>query len=369
MDELSERLTGEKLIAVDTEFFRETSYFPQLALVQIATSSVLACIDPLGFDARPGLRQILLDRQIIKIFHSCSQDLEVLFYYLGEIPAPIHDTQIANAFLEEDHQISYASLVERELGIKLDKSQTRTNWLQRPLTGKQIRYAGDDVYYLYQLYLLLVSRLDEAGKKKWFEEECSTLTMDHNNYRIAVDTLWNRVKGARKLTRDKLAIVQSIAEWREQLARQKDKTRRKVIADDIIIQLALNPPDDLHLLARLAGSNSKFSNEQLQQLLDTIKSALQSSPDAWPDNRFSALDNKQKRLLKHMRQFISEKAEKLQVSEGILTSKKELEKLILYYAGKTEIMNAPRPDDCPVLRGWRLHFIGEQLLESIKNSE
>ena len=131
MENLLEQLNDEKIIAVDTEFFRETTYYPQLALVQIATSSIVACIDPLAFDAKPALKKLLLDENIAKIFHSCSQDLEVLFYYLGQIPRSIYDTQIANALLSEHHQIGYASLVENELGMQLDKSQTRTNWCNK----------------------------------------------------------------------------------------------------------------------------------------------------------------------------------------------------------------------------------------------
>ena len=125
MDELVTRLANEKIIAVDTEFFRETSYYPKLALLQIATDSIVSCIDPLAFDARDALRKILLNPAVIKVFHSCSQDMEVLFHYLGEIPSPVHDTQIACALLSDHTQIAYASLVENELGVQLDKSQTR----------------------------------------------------------------------------------------------------------------------------------------------------------------------------------------------------------------------------------------------------
>ena len=121
MDELLQRLNSKTLIAVDTEFFRETTYYPQLALVQIATDSIVSCIDLLAFDAKPALQKLLLDNNITKIFHSCSQDLEVLFYYLGDTPGAIYDTQIANALLTENHQIGYASLVENELGMQLDK--------------------------------------------------------------------------------------------------------------------------------------------------------------------------------------------------------------------------------------------------------
>ena len=328
MDDLLERLASEKLIAADTEFFRETSYYPRLALVQIASDSIVACVDPLAFDARPALRKILLNQQLTKVFHSCSQDMEVLFYYLGEAPVSIVDTQIANALLTEHHQIAYATLVEKELGTRLDKSQTRTNWLQRPLTAKQIQYAGDDVYYLYQLHHILDKKLHHAGREKWFEEESSKLSSDSNSFQIEFDTLWKRVKGATKLTRNKLAIVQSIAEWRELLAQKNDKTRRRVLADDLVIQLALDPPGNICTLNQLIDKKYKLNDKEKQLLLETIESAIQSPAETWPDNQFNVQDNQQKILLKALQQIVNKKAEELGVSSAILSSRRELENLI-----------------------------------------
>jgi len=369
MDELLTRLSNEKLIAVDTEFFRETTYYPQLALVQIATGSIVACIDPLAFDAKPALKKLLLDNNITKIFHSCSQDLEVLFYYLGEIPGVIYDTQIANALLTEHHQIGYASLVENELGTLLDKSQTRTNWLQRPLTQKQIQYAGDDVLYLYQLQHVLDKKLQQLGRKTWFDEDSSNLLTENNSFQIAIDKLWKRVKGATKLNRNKLAIVQSIAQWREQLAQKKDKTRRRVLADDIIIQLALNPPENIVTLNQFIDKKYKLNDKEQQQLLKTIESALQSPAETWPDNRFNALDNQQKLLLKDLQKIVNKKAAELEISGAILSSRKELENLILFHANKHETQNQSQLDSLAVIQGWRFHCIGKHLIETIKNSK
>ncbi len=368
MDELLTRLSNEKLIAVDTEFFRETTYYPQLALVQIATGSIIACIDPLAFDAKPALKKLLLDDNITKIFHSCSQDMEVLFYYLGETPVSIYDTQIANALLTEHHQIGYASLVENELGTLLDKSQTRTNWLQRPLTQKQIQYAGDDVLYLYQLQHILDKKLQKLGRKTWFDEDSSNLLTENNSFQVAVDKLWKRVKGAAKLNRNKLAIVQSIAQWREQLAQKKDKTRRRILADDIIIQLALDPPENISTLNQFINNKYKLNDKEQQQLLKTIESALQSPAESWPDNRLNVLDNQQKVLLKDLQQIVNKKAEELEISGVILSSRKELENLILF-ANKHEIQNQSQLGSFAVIQGWRFHCIGQHLIETIKNSK
>ncbi len=365
MDELIAQLSNEKLIAVDTEFFRETTYYPRLALVQVATDSIVACIDPLVFDAKPALQKILLDQNITKIFHSCSQDLEVLFYYLGDTPKSIYDTQIANALLTEHHQVGYASLVENELGVQLDKSQTRTNWLQRPLTKKQIQYAGDDVFYLFQLQHKLDEKLHLKGRKTWFDEECSNLLNDENSFQVDIDKLWRRVKGATKLNRNKLAIVQSIAVWREQLAQQKNKTRRKVLADDIIIQLALNTPESTNTLNQIIGRNYIINDKEQQQLFKTIETAQQFPADQCPDNRFNTLDNQQKLLLKNLQQLVNKKAEELSISSAILCSRKDLEKLILLHDKQDELSTA----ELNICKDWRYRCIGHHLIETVKNAK
>ena len=364
MDEFVAQICNKKFIAVDTELFRETTYYPKLALVQIATDSIVACIDPLAFDAKPTLKKILLDNNITKIFHSCSQDLEVLFYYLGEAPGAVYDTQIANALLTEHHQVGYASLVEHELGILLDKSQTRTNWLQRPLTQKQIQYAGDDVLYLYQLQHILDKKLQQLGRKTWFDEESSKLSNEKNNFLVATDKLWRRVKGATKLSKSKLAIVQSIAVWREHLAQQKDKTRRKILSDDIIIQLAMDPPENTNALKPYLDRSSNFNDKEKQQLFETIQTALNCPESEWPDKQFNVLDNQQKILLKNLQQYVSKQAEKLGISSAILCSRKDLEQLILLHNQQDEFQQGK----LNILQVGRFRCIGRHLIETIKKT-
>jgi ribonuclease D len=366
MDALISELENEKIIAVDTEFFRETTYYPQLALVQIATDSIVACIDPLAFDAKPALQKILLDKNLIKIFHSCSQDMEVLFYYLGEAPTAIYDTQIANALLTEHQQIGYASLVENELGVQLDKSQTRTNWLQRPLTAAQIHYAGDDVFYLYQLQQVLDEKLDDLGRKAWFDEENLNLQTDENSFQVAIDKLWQRVRGSSRLNRKQLAIVQSIAHWREKFAQELDKTRRKALADDVVIQIALNPPANIEALNSFLARNYNITQLHKQQLFDAIETALELPEESWPQNRFNSLDNEQKALLKTLQQLVNNKAEELNISSAMLYTKKDLEKLIVRDTDKPQTQDQFQSEELINRESWRYLCIGKDLLETVE---
>jgi len=370
MDSVLDEIVNHTIIAVDTEFQRETTYYPILALVQIATDNQVICIDPLAFDARPALQKILLNKNINKVFHACSQDMEVLYYYLGEVPNNIYDTQIANAFLTDHHQIGYAALVENELGVQLDKSQTRTNWLQRPLTDKQIQYAGDDVLYLYQLQAILDNKLQQAKRTAWFTEECNNLTESENDFQVDIDKLWRRVKGATKLNRNALVIVQSIAQWREQLAQQKDKTRRKILTDETLIQLALETPDNIDTLNLIIATRDrsllKLNEQEKQQLIQTIQSALQAPESEWPDNRYSVLDSQQKTKLKILQQLVNNKAEELSLSSAIITSRKDLENLIISNANATGTESEALSSKLNVVQGWRLHCIGQQLLDALE---
>ncbi len=359
MDQLLDDFLNEPILSIDTEFFRETTYYPHLGLIQIASNNIVACIDPLAFDSRPALQKIFLNPRIIKVFHSCSQDLEVLFHHFGFTPAPIHDTQIACALLGRHDQIGYASMVETELGVQLPKTQTRTNWIKRPLSTQQINYAGDDVYYLYQVYKILHKRLTDKGRLEWFEEDCRKLYPTHSSETVQSDisfsadtqTLWQRVKGSRKYHGKKLAIIQAIALWRENIAIETDTTRRRVLRDEKIIELSLHPPTNQADINYLLANRFSVSNEQQILLFKAIENALYQTPALWPENNHQILSDSQKEQLKTAQRLLNAKADALGISSTILCSRKEMEKLITTNR------------ECAVLKGWRDQCIGKQLLK------
>ena len=178
-----------------------------------------------------------------------------------------------------------------------------------------------------------------------------------------------RVKGATKLNKRKLAIVQSIALWRENLAQEKDKTRRKILSDDIIIQLAIEPPENSSTLNPYINRNYHFNNQEKQQLLEAIQTALICPENEWPDNRFNILDNKQKALLKELQQYVSNQAEKLGISSAILCSRKDLEKLILLYKEQDDTQDESQQHKLSIMQGWRFRCVGKHLIETIKNAK
>ncbi len=357
MQRLVAALENETIIAVDTEFFRETTYYPHLGLIQISSDTITACIDPIAFDAGPGLKKLLLNKDIIKVFHSCSQDLEVLFHHYGFLPQPLHDTQIAESLLSTHEQIGYARLVEAELGISLDKTQTRTNWVKRPLSTAQIQYAGDDVSYLYTLYKKMCERLKQAGRYEWFIQDCERLTQTDGEaltFDVEMTTIWKRIKGSQKLSGMPLALVQNIAVWREQIAMQSDTTRRRVLPDERILQPALSP-ETISAAGITHKSRFTFSRQQLDELQKIIDETRNIPADQLPHTGFQLPSAEQKAKLKQLQQHLGKQAETLGISSSTLCSRKDLEKLL----------NGERK--LPVLDGWRNRLIGETLLELIQS--
>lgn len=351
--DLCKELSGEPLIAVDTEFFRETSYYPHLGLVQLASPTHIACIDPLAFDAREGLAALLLNPGLTKIFHACTQDLEVLYQYLGKLPQSIVDTQIAAALLGEQEQIGYATLVEQQIGIQLEKSQTRTNWLKRPLTSRQIEYAGDDVLYLIPMYQKLLSELKHKHREYWLKEDCDHLSNDEQRFVPDMKNCWKRIKGVNKLRGIQVSICFAVAQWREQLAMQKDLTRRKALPDELIIQIATLQADSQDALIKIPRINQLLDADELSSLANAVQKGLNTSQPDWPSTERRKPSIEEKALLESCLKLLRAKTEELGIAQGILCSRKDAEKLI---RGERAL---------PILSGWRLDCIGRELLEKI----
>jgi ribonuclease D len=353
LDEACDELAKESLLAIDTEFFRETSYFPHLGLIQIASPDRIICIDPLAFDARAGVTRLLLDNSITKIFHACTQDMEVLYQYLGELPYPVIDTQIAAAMLGLDEQVGYAKLVEEQMGVQLEKSQTRTNWLKRPLTHKQIEYAGDDVLYLIPIYNKLVAELKTKNRESWLLEDCASLCRDETRFFPDMKNCWRRVKGVYKLSGAQLCITDAIAQWREQHAIKQDVTRRRAIPDDLVIRIAISQPDNVSELKKTGSISRLLNDEEMVSLAETISKSLSTPENEWPSINNLKPTPDEKQQLNKIQSLLNKKSAELNIAQSILCPRKDAEKLI---NGEHDIQ---------VLKGWRLDCIGQELLKQV----
>ncbi len=353
LGELVDELKSEDCVAVDTEFARERTYYPHIGLIQLASKSRIACIDPLAFDTRARLAEILYDKSITKVFHACLQDLEVLDLTMGAVPCPLFDTQVATALMNEDHQISYARLVENELDIKLTKSETRTDWLKRPLTAAQLEYAADDVRFLLQLHSQQVDELAALNRSDWMREECDRLCSIEPNSTDDLTHCWTRIKGKERLRGIELAVLQQAALWRERQAMVRDRTRRRILPDDHMIQIARNQPKNVSALARIGRISKLLGMPDLDSLCDAISTAYQMPESEWPALKRRQLSPEQSAALAAVLDLIRKHAAELGISPGMLCNRKDAEKLVI---GQR---------DLPVLSGWRRDYIGNDLLKTL----
>ncbi|CAK0760724.1 Ribonuclease D [Gammaproteobacteria bacterium] len=355
LNQLSAQLRHSDFIAVDTEFFREKTYLPQLCLIQIATNSVLAIIDPLVLTNLEPLWEILCNSEITKVLHSGRQDLEIFYELCGRPIAPLFDTQIAATLLGHGDQVGYGALIAAECKIHLDKAHTRTDWTARPLDAGQLRYAADDVRYLAIVYPLIQKRLEQDGRLSWLKEDFLALS-NPAGYGTAPTEAWRRVHGAQALQGRSFVLLQRLAAWREQQARVKNLPRRWIISDATLLELARHSPVNQDHLRKIQGMEPgimKHYGQELLKLLRAEKEGNTSSPQTLPSH--SALTMEQEALVDCLLAVVRLQCVAHRVSLASLTSRRDLEALI---SGETNI---------PLLHGWRRALAGQAVLDILKS--
>lgn len=262
-------------VTVDTEFLRETTYWPILCLVQMATPEEAVIVDPMveGFDLGP-MFELFQNKSAVKVFHAAKQDIEIFVKLSGDAPQPVFDTQVAAAVCGFGDSISYDNLVRMINGTQLDKSSRFTNWSHRPLTDKQLTYALGDVTHLRDCYLHIVDLLEEKDRLPWIEDELATL-MDRDNYLVQPEDAWKRLKMKVNRPRD-LAMMQELAAWRELKAQQQDVPRGRVVKDDAIYELAQQQPNSTKAFDRLRSFSKGFGRSSSADEIIKIVAQVQS---------------------------------------------------------------------------------------------
>lgn len=349
LSELCERLAGAPWLALDTEFIRERTYHARLCLVQIASPDLIACIDPLALPNLDALRPILQAPETVKILHAAHQDLEIFYQLNGIVPTPVFDTQIAAALLGLGEQIGYGRLVSDMVGIDLEKGHARTDWAQRPLEPEQIRYAADDVRYLGEIYIAHRERLDALGRGDWLQEDFLRLS-DPASYVVDPQAQWTRLRGIQHLHGRQLCAAQALAAWREEQARNANRPRRWMLADDVLVDLARRMPRDRTALARIRGLPERALERHGAVILDLLNRARErpESECPRPAERI-ILSPMQEALADLLMATLRLEAERQAISPAMLATRRELERL------------AKGDHDLPVLRGWRARLVGDTL--------
>lgn len=345
------RLQGARRFAIDTEFMRESTYRPQLCLVQVASDSDCYLVDPLaGLDLAP-LFATLADRAKPKILHAARQDLEVFLNASGGVPGPVFDTQVAAALLGLPPQVGYADLVARQLGHSLDKGQTRTDWSRRPLSEAQLAYAADDVHHLLQLHTELAVDLEARGRTGWLEEDCAALE-NPALYRTEPDDAWRRLKGLGRLRPAEQAIARALAGWREQRAIASDKPRGWILSDEALYALATMAPESTEVLEQVRALPPATIRKRGEELLALIRAARETGRDQSPLPAPQRPTPEQNQRIGRLSQRLKEVATGLGISPEVLATRRDVEGMVLGSA-----------EHSPLLRGWRREVIGLPLLE------
>ena len=347
--EFLQRWNGVPFLALDTEFIREQTYYPQLCLVQVGDGRDAACLDPLaGIDLQPLLER-LADPATTYVFHAAGQDLEIFVRLTGRCPAPLFDTQVAGAMLGYGEQLGYAGLIEKLIGVRLDKSLSRTNWARRPLTAAELAYAGDDVRHLADVYPRLLGELESRGRLSWLREDCAAMA-DPARYRCSPETEWKRLKGLVRMDARAQHVAARLAAWREVIAEQRDRPRRWILPDEAIYLLAERRPQSLRQLGDLQALQPKSLERHGEALLELI--AQGAATDAPPLAIEARADDAEKQKLKRLLERARAIATELGIPSSLLAPRADIEALAML------------GDQAPValLRGWRREVAGTELL-------
>ena len=346
---LCEQIQQEPWVSLDTEFLREKTYYPKFCLLQIASPSWVACVDPLAIADLTPLFDALYNPNIIKVLHSCRQDLEIFYQITGKIPGPIFDTQIAAPLLGFQENPGYAMLVSSFLNINLNKAHTRTDWTTRPLSDDQIQYAADDVIYLCKIYTIMCEQLEKLGRLSWLDSDFALLN-DPELYQLSPENAWLKVRGKNKLTGRQLSILQTLCEWREQTAQAENKPRNWLFPDDMLLELAKLQPTTPSDLAKIRNINERNVNRYGKVLCELIDTARQRPPK--PLNEKDKANKKtpqHEAVIDVLSAVVRIRAEENALNPVILATRKEIEQLVF------------GEENCPLLHGWRYNMAGEQL--------
>ncbi|WP_455208326.1 ribonuclease D [Kaarinaea lacus] len=350
LSNLCSLIESSDVIAIDTEFLREKTYYAQLCLIQIATDNLLACVDPLTISNLDPLLELLYQAHRVKVLHSARQDLEIFFDLKGELPKPVFDTQIAATLLGHGDQVGYANLVKAMLSKSIDKEHARTDWGQRPLEEAQIHYALNDVRYLIPIYRQQQKMLSEKGRVQWLQSDFDSLT-DISLYAPHPEQLWKRVKGTRILKRGQLAVLQQLTMWREQRAKDSNRPRKWVLPDEVLVDIARRCPGSMDALEKIRGWNN-FIKKHASDILSIIAHAKSLPESQWPvADHAIPLTTEQEAIVDLLMSVVRMRALENDVTPAVLVTRKELENLVV---GERNIN---------VLSGWRREFVGEELLQ------
>lgn len=353
---------------MDTEFMRVSTFYPEIGLLQLADATSITLIDPLGITDWSPFKALMINPAITKILHSCSEDMLVFLTFLQVLPTPLFDTQIAAALLNEGSSLSYQAMVKQRYGVEVPKTETRSDWLQRPLTPEQLDYAALDVAFLVQCWQAQRAALQSQGRSEWMQEECNRML---DNYRTEssgdYSDYYLNFKSGWQLRPHALLALQKLACWREQRARKRNKPRNWILKDSALFNIAASMITDKNRLAAVEEVNDNFVRHEGDAVIALVQQAATATEADCPPRQPQPLTNSQKQLLRRMQDLVESRARELGIPPELLGRKRVL--LPLLYA----VLQTPAGqslDEAAVpaeLTGWRRQQILQPLLQLLQS--
>jgi ribonuclease D len=354
---LVERLSKQPFVAVDTEFMRENTYWPDLCLIQIASPEEAAAIDPKAdIDLGPLLRLLVDNHDVLKVFHAGGQDLEIIYNLTGKTPSPLFDTQIAAMALGHGEQVGYSNLIESMLGHSIDKGARFTDWSRRPLDKRQIDYAIADVTHLATVFPKLLNRLKKTGRGGWLDEEMERLA-NPSGFAFEPEDAWKRLKLPSR-NPAVLGRLKALAGWRETEARSKNIPRGRIVKDDTLGELAAHPPKTQDDLGRVRGLSAGWrTNDIGARLMSAVEAAKPLEPDEMPDRepRRPGLTKDAVLVSDLLKLLLKIRSKEAGVAPRLIARSDDLEALA---AGVRKDLN--------ILQGWRFDEFGRDALDLVE---
>ncbi len=359
LTEICQSMASTAVLVLDTEFVRERTYYPKLGLIQLCDGNAVYLVDAVAIDDLSALIPLLTDPATLKLLHACGEDVEVFRHRLGVVPSPLLDTQIAATFAAVAVMPGYAKLVEAMLGELLDKQHARTNWLARPLSPEQLRYAAEDVSYLYQLYPQLEQRLQTRG---WFDialQESSRFIEDRTTD-VDPDTLYFNVKNAWRLRGKSLALLKQLAAWRFAQAQRADRPIGHILRDDSLFDIAKLQPTSMQALHQIDSIPKPVLRKHGQTLISMVEQLSALPPEAYPAPivRLSELP-RYKGAMALLKQHAQAVADKLEIPVELLASKRLMHDLLEWLW----IPESPMEEPPALMYGWRAAHFADKVEE------
>ena len=349
-----ERMASETFITVDTEFLRETTYYPKLCLIQVAGADEAVLIDPMaeGLDLAPFFA-LMANTKVLKVFHAARQDFEILIQISGHVPTPVIDTQIAAMVCGFGDQVGYEAIVRKLVGASIDKSSQFTDWSRRPLTSKQALYAVSDVTHLRVVYEKLREQLHETGREGWLDDEIETLTSS-DTYRVEPEESYKRIK-ARIQNKKQFGVLMSIAAWREREAQSRNVPRGRVLKDEALAEIAIQMPQKPESINELRLVSKGTANSSMgAAILKAVAHGLARDPKTIPE--FKGRNDE-------MSAAAQAAAEVLKLALKVACESEGIAPKLLASASEIDAIAVDDKADVPLLHGWRREVFGNLALD------